>query len=111
MSKEELIQKLGIEDLTIEAQDELLNQLADAVSARIYNKLTEQLSEDDLNKLEPLMDSDDVAGVENFINSKIPNYNQWKADIENQVINELQSNRIAVQEAVAAETSVKTPLD
>lgn len=111
MSKDELIQKLGIEKLTTEAQDAQLQQLADTVRARLYNKISEQLSDEDLEVVSKLIDEGKDEEVDTFVTSKIPNYEQWSAEIEMNLINSMQTNRQAIEEVIDSRSSVKAPLE
>ena len=91
MTKDEVIQKLGIVNVEPEVQDEILQNLASTVSGRILNGVYERLSDDDINELERLTDTNDEDAVEWFIKSKFENYDEYAINVENEVINELAS--------------------
>ena len=92
MTKEEMIKKLGIEDAQPEAQDQLLQNIASTVSARILNGIYERLSDEDIDELERLTDKNDEAAVEWFVKSKFEHYDDFAIQTENDVINELASS-------------------
>jgi len=89
MTKDEIITKLGIEKVNSETQNEILDDLASTVSARLINKVYEQLSAEDLEQLNSLIDSNDNDAVEWFIKSKFENYDEMAIATENEVILEV----------------------
>ncbi len=92
MTKEELIEKLGIASVDPETQDAMLKNVGAAVSGRIINKVTEKLSEEDLDILTNMIDRNDDAGVVTLIKSKYPNYDEFALQVENEVIEELSTD-------------------
>lgn len=100
MTRLELIQKLGLENSDPLTQDQLLQTVADAVSTRILNKLTEQLSDEDLDEMSRLIDNGDESAVTAYVESKIPNYEAFKAQIEEETINEIANNADGLVEQV-----------
>lgn len=111
ITKEEIIQKLGIEKLPPDEQEVQLQQLADTVATRVMQKITEMLSDEDIDKLSSLIDSGQDDQVEDFIRSKVDNYEQWNAQIELDTINELENNRKAVLAEADAIQNISTPTD
>jgi len=111
LSREEIIHKLGIEDLNTGQQDEQLQQLADTVSTRLLQKLTEKLSDEDVNTLSGLIDTGEEYKVEAYLRSKIEDYDSWNAQIELDTINELENNRKAIVAEMDAMQSTVTPTD
>ncbi|MFO0862673.1 MAG: DUF5663 domain-containing protein [Candidatus Saccharibacteria bacterium] len=111
ITKEEIIQKLGIENLPPDEQEVQLQQLADTVATRVMQKITEMLSDEDIDKLNSLIDSGQDDQVEEFIRSKVDNYEQWNAQIELDTINELENNRKAVLAEADAIQNISTPTD
>lgn len=111
ITKEEIIQKLGIENLPPDEQEVQLQQLADTVATRVMQKITEMLSDEDIDKLNSLIDSGQDDQVEEFIRSKVDNYEQWNAKIELDTINELENNRKAVLAEADAIQNISTPTD
>ncbi len=111
ITKEQIIQKLGIENLPPDEQELQLQQLADTVSTRIMQKITEKLSDDDIDKLTSLIDAGQDAEAEEFIKSKVDNYDEWNAKIELETINELENNRNAILAESDAIQNISTPTD
>ncbi len=111
ITKEQIIQKLGIENLPPDEQELQLQQLADTVLTRIIQKITEMLTEEDLNKLSALIDAGQDEEVEAFIRSKVDNYDEWNAKIELDTINELENNRNAILAEAQAMQNIATPTD
>jgi hypothetical protein len=111
LTREEIIKKIGAQDFDRVTQDKLLQQLADTVQTRLLEKINEKLSEEDMTHLEKLIDSGNDKEVENYIVSKIDNYDSWSAQIEEDTINELENNRLAMDEQVDGMLKANTPSD
>jgi hypothetical protein len=111
LTREEIIKKIGAQDFDRATQDKLLQQLADTVQTRLLEKINEKLSEEDMTHLEKLIDAGNDKEVENYIVSKIDNYNSWSAQIEEDTINELENNRLAMDEQVDGMLKANTPSD
>jgi len=101
MTKDELIEKLGIGSVDPETQDKMLQNVAAAVSSRIMNRVTEKLSDEDLDTLSDMIDRNDDAGVENLIKSKYPNYDEFALQAENEVIEELATDGARLRSTMA----------
>jgi len=110
MTKEELIKILGIQNSTAEKQDEILQNLANAVSTRIMVKLSEQLSDEDLDQNSKMIDNNQDAEVEKFITNKIPNYEEFKNKIEADMIEEVINNKSSIMQNIDAISSEKLSL-
>jgi len=111
LTREQILQKLGVESLDKEVQDKLLQQLADTVWTRLLQKINERLSEEDMNHLEELIEAGKDDEVESYIISKIDNYDAWSAQIELDTINELENNRLAMDEQVDGMLKASSPTD
>jgi hypothetical protein len=98
MSKEEIIKKLGLENSDPLTQQALLQQVSNSVSTRILNKLTELLSDEDLDKISSLIDTGNDVEVENYIMSKVPNFDIFKSQIEEETIDEIANNATSITE-------------
>lgn len=102
LSRDDIIQKLQIQNSDVVTQDELLQQLANSVRARITLKLSEQMSDEDLDKLSGFIDAGQDEQAEDYIKSKIPDYDAWAAKIEEDTINEIGNNSAAISAEVEA---------
>ncbi|MDQ5943932.1 MAG: hypothetical protein QG675_700 [Patescibacteria group bacterium] len=111
LTREQILQKLGAENLDKEVQDKLLQQLADTVWTRLLQKINERLSEEDMDHLEKLIEADKDEEVESYIISKIDNYDAWSAQIELDTINEIENNRLAMDEQVDGMLKASSPTD
>lgn len=111
LTKEQIIQKLGIDNLSQVEQDEQLQTLADTVASRITQKLTELLDESDVEKLGELIDTGKDDEVAAYLRGKVDNYDEWNAKIELDTINELENNRKAIIAEVEAAQEIVTPTD
>ena len=111
LTREQILIKLGAQDMDKAGQDDLLQQLADTVWTRLLQKISERLSEEDMTELEKLIEAGQDDEVESYIISKIDNYDTWSAKIEEDTINELENNRLAMDEQVDAMLKETTPID
>lgn len=112
LTREQILQKLGAQDMDKATQDQLLQQLADTVWTRLLQKVTERLSDEDMEHLSQMIDADkEPSEIENYIVSKIDNYDSWSAQIELDTINELENNRLAIDDQVDAMLKETTPAD
>lgn len=94
---EQLIQRLGIQDVDPQKQDEILQDLANTVSNRILLAISEQLSEKDMMEVSILLDSDKEQEAEQLLASKINDFEGFKARIEQDTIDEIADNIKAVR--------------
>ncbi len=111
LTREQILQKLGAQELDKDVQDKLLQQLADTVWTRLLQKINERLSEQDMDHLETLIEADKDEEVESYIISKIENYDAWSAQIELDTINEIENNRLAMDEQVDGMLKASSPTD
>lgn len=88
-TRDELILKLGIGQLDYQDQQKVLENIANAVSTRIWRKITETLDSKDLDTIEDLMKDEKNDEIEKLIKSKFPDYDKFAIDTENEVIDEL----------------------
>lgn len=111
LTRDEIIQKLGIEGLNHAEQDEQLQQLADTVSSRLIQKLTEKLTDEDIDKLSVLIDDGKDEEVESYLRGKVEDYDSWNEKIELDTINELENNRKAIVAEIDGMQSTIAPTD
>jgi succinate dehydrogenase flavin-adding protein (antitoxin of CptAB toxin-antitoxin module) len=111
MTAEEIIQKLGIDKVDPETQKVLLDNLANTVATRVMAKVSERLSDEDLDQLDALIDKNDEGAVEWFVKSKFENYDEFAAKVEEEVIDELATNKRAIEEAYKNGESPVTKLN
>jgi hypothetical protein len=107
LTRDDIVKKLGIENLTAAEQDDQLQELSEAVSSRLLQKLTEKLTNENIEKLSTLIDDSKDEEVEAFLRSKIDNYDNWNEIIELETIDELESNRKAIVTEIKAIDSTK----
>lgn len=100
MTKEQIIARLGISESPVEVQEKMLQDLANSVSTRIFLDISEKLSDADLHELSLLIDAGKDQEVEAYIISKIPNFDDFKAKIENDTIDEIAENSAAIRDQV-----------
>lgn len=100
LTREQLVTKLGIENSTKEKQDEILQQLANAISNRILLRLGERLTDQDLEEVSKIIDSGNEAAVDQYFYDKFPDFEQFKSKIENEYIDEVSESREVLYKAM-----------
>lgn len=98
----QLIEKLGIENVDPQKQDEILQDLANSVSNRILLGISEKLSDEDLKEVSALLDSDKEEEAESLLAAKIDDFEGFKAQIEQETIDEIANNIRAVSDQAEA---------
>lgn len=74
----ELTKELGLGSLPQEKQEELLVKMGELLMKRIFIETMERLGEDGAAEYEQLMEGNPEQSVlENFLNEKIPEYNEF----------------------------------
>lgn len=111
LTKEQIIQKLGIEKLPKDQQDAQLAFFTNNAQQRVIRKVSEQLDDNDLQQLSALIDAKKDDEIEVFIKNKIPNYDQWVADIQMKMLNSLENNRTAIKDEMQANALTTPPTD
>ncbi len=111
LTREQIIQKLGIEKLPKDQQDAQLELFANNAHQRIIRKISEQLDDNDLQTLSALIDAQKDDEIEAFIKGKIPNYDQWAADIQLKMLDSLENNRTAIKDEIEAKALTTPPTE
>jgi len=76
-----LFDEIDLEGIPEESRYEILAKLADIVYLRFINKLTELLSDEDMDILEDLLQRGAADEFQQFIEKRIPNYNDILSEI------------------------------
>jgi hypothetical protein len=76
-----LFDEIDLENIPEESRYEILNKLADVVYLRFINKLTELLSDEDMDILEDLLQREAADEFQQFIEKRVPNYNDILSEI------------------------------
>jgi len=76
-----LFDEINLENIPEESRYEILNKLADVVYLRFINKLTELLSDEDMDILEDLLQREAADEFQQFIEKRVPNYNDILSEI------------------------------
>ncbi len=87
-----IIKQLGLEDLPAEDQISLINQMTEAVLKRITISILEKLSEEEQDDFNKLADQEDPEKMEEFLKSKVENYEQMVEQIAKDFITEMKEN-------------------
>lgn len=104
LTREQIIQKLGVEALPQEAQQEQLENFANTVQIRAIRKIGEKLNDSDMERLSQLIDEKKDDEIEAYIKGKIPNYDEWVNEIQENLLNNLENNRKAIDDMVEAKS-------
>ena len=99
LTKDDLIKKLDIGQLDDTMQQQVLENLANIVAARLWNKIGEVLTDEDLVEADKLMEQGLDEQFGQLVRSKFTNYEEFVENNENEVIEELVAGRKAYNEA------------
>ena len=102
----DIVRELGLESLPQEKKEEMLAKIGELLMKQIFLETMDRLGEEGATEYERLMEGNpDQAVVENFLNEKIPGYNELIAKIVEDFKKEMKEAIIPQPpEAVAEET-------
>ncbi|MFZ5981952.1 MAG: DUF5663 domain-containing protein [Patescibacteria group bacterium] len=84
-AQKKLIEELGLSELPIEKQAELLEKMSEAVLKRIFVETLEKLNEEDKKSYAEMVErQDSPEEVDVFLKEKIPNYEGFVQGIINE---------------------------
>lgn len=90
--QQNIIQGLGLQDLPEATQIKLLSQMTESVLKRITVRVLERLPEADRAEFDKLQTGGDVAKMDEFLKSKIPDYEQMVQNIIIEFKEEMKAN-------------------
>ena len=74
-TKEDIMQYLGLSKLSQDKQDEILSKIGEIILKKIFIETVDKLQEEDREEFEKMLkEGSDVGTIENFLNTKIENY-------------------------------------
>jgi hypothetical protein len=80
----DIIEELGLNNLSSEKKDELISQMSNIVSDKIILKVIERINEDEVIELNSYLDSGKMDKVDSFLNNKVSDFsNIIQAEINN----------------------------
>lgn len=100
----EVFDQLGLKDLDDTQKQHITKILTELIQSRLSNRLAEFMSEDDMTQLDNLVQQNDVDGVETFVRSKIPGYDELVREVSNQTIEQLAAQKAEVMSALKSGT-------
>lgn len=73
-----IIQDLGLDKLSAEEQAKALMEVGKIIFQRVILRVMDELSEEDKNEFDKLLDEkmNDETAILNFLQSKLPNFNE-----------------------------------
>lgn len=79
--KDAFFKDLGLENISAERKDSLMEKMVDSVMNRIFARIIPALSDDDAKALSEIEKQDDAdTAVNAYIVSKVPSFNQITAE-------------------------------
>ncbi len=90
--QQNIIQDLGLQDLPQETQIKLLTQMTESVLKRITVQVLERLSEQEREEFDKLQEAGDANKVNEFLMSKIPDYEDMVQKIVAEFKEEMKAN-------------------
>jgi len=100
MLQQNIIQELGLQDLSEDTQAEILAQMGEIVLKRVLVNSLEQLSENDLKEFEKIQETATPEEIEEFFNSRIPGYEQMVTKIVEDYKNEFKETVNRLKESM-----------
>lgn len=70
----DIIEALGLNNLSPEEKDNLISQMSDIVSNKIILKVINKISGEEANELNNYLEEGDMNKVDNFLNEKVPDF-------------------------------------
>ena len=71
---EDMIKVLGLGGLSKEKQYEIIEEMSEIISDRVLLKVMDKISKDDAIKVNKMIESNDLSGVDEFLDSKVPDF-------------------------------------
>jgi len=69
-----MIKVLGLGGLSKEKQYEIIEEMSEIISDRVLLKVMDKISKDDAIKVNKMIESNDLSGVDEFLDSKVPDF-------------------------------------
>jgi len=76
----DIVKELGLEELNEDTQKKILTKMTASVLKRITINILEKLSEQELDEFEKLQQAGNAEAIDNFLRSKVENYEQLVQD-------------------------------
>jgi len=90
--QQNIIKELGLEELSKEDQDEIVTSMSESVLKRIAVNVLEKLSDADRGEFEKLQETASPEQIDDFLKSKIENYEQIVNDTVIEFKNEMKES-------------------
>ena len=92
--RQEIVKRLGVEALPQEEQDKLIDQVNEAILARVMYETMESLSEENVEILKQKMEdeSSSAEDVDLFLRSNIENYDEFLKNIVDTFFEEMEKS-------------------
>jgi len=87
-----IIEELGLSDLPVDAQLDLLTQMTESLIKRITIGVLEKLSEEERNEFEKIQENEDPEAMDAFLKEKIPNYEEFVKNIVDEFKEEMKDH-------------------
>jgi hypothetical protein len=100
----DILKELGLDSISEEKKAEILNLLAQTLHAALVNRIDQELSPEDKQNLLQLIEKGNEDEINNFIGSKIQNFDQIYAEelakFKNEMKNQVHDIRAIVNQAL-----------
>lgn len=70
----DIIKELGLENLTVEKQTELIDRMSETVYKRILLRLVDRLTDEEAKEINHLLDKEDFEKADEYIRDKAPDF-------------------------------------
>lgn len=99
--QDKIITRLGLQNSSNEAQDEIVQQIALAARAKIVNATQDILSQDQLNELENRLStansSEELDNIAEWVENQIPDFNDLFLSTIEDIVDEIVQRRHQIE--------------
>ena len=92
----DLLKEFGLEDLPDDKKNALQEKILGLIEARFNRVLLAMLTEDEKVELDKLLEGDDLEKMNQFIQSKVPNF----AEIHREIVDDLKTEMVDMKKAI-----------
>lgn len=101
--QDKIITRLGLQNSSKEAQDEIVQQIALAARAKIVNATQDILSQDQLNELENRLStansSEELDNIAEWVENQIPDFNDLFLSTIEDIVDEIVQRRHQIEKS------------
>ena len=106
--KQQMVERLDIGELAPAEQDEIITKIGENILKQLTITVLDKLPEEDLPEFDTITESGDPARLQEFLSSKIPNYNKLMQEETTRIIDEFKEIRRGLETEEAKNTNTES---